>query len=56
MTPHKGPHGSLERVQDARHNGTDVVVKGSWQHSHQGCEQAEAALSSLHTLVFQLLV
>ena len=35
---HDGSHDSLERIQDTRHNGTNMVIKSSWQYSHKGGE------------------
>ena len=56
MISHDGSHDSLQRIQNTRNNGTNVVVKGPWEHGYKSGEQAEAALPRFDTFILQLLV
>ena len=46
----------LETVEYSRNDGSHVVIQGPGKDSDQGSQETEAALTSLHALVLQLLV
>ena len=47
---------SLQGVENAGHDGSDVLVQRSGQDSHEGGEETEAALSRLCRLIPHLFV